>query len=73
MKNRIKEILTERGFFEFSPTEELLEKLNIKRPRFFRLVNNIGIINGVESVAIAKWLDVEVSELFEKKRIAEDA
>ena len=74
MKNRIKILIADKfGMREFSPTDAQLEKLGIERGRFIRVTNNINKLTGLESVAFAKWLGVEVEELFEKKRIAEAA
>lgn len=67
MKNRIREILTNRGYKEVIPTDEQLERMNIESlHRFNRIVDNSGkVITTEEAFAFAKWLGVEIIEIFE--------
>jgi hypothetical protein len=66
MKNRIREILELKGFKEVVPTDQQLETMNIESlHRFNRIVENSGkVITSEEAFAFAKWLEVELIDIF---------
>ena len=67
MKNRIREILEAKGIKEVVPTDQQLEKMNIESlHRFNRIVENSGkVITTEEAFAFAKWLEVDLNDIFE--------
>jgi nucleoside 2-deoxyribosyltransferase len=71
MKNRIREILTEKGFKEVVPTDQQLEKMNIESlHRFNRIIENSGKeISASEAFTFANWLSVKVNDIFAKEEI----
>ncbi|WP_025142724.1 hypothetical protein [Pedobacter jeongneungensis] len=62
-KNTVKEILNKRGFKEFKPTKELLEKLGINAWRFKKIIENKLEMTLSELADFAIWLDVPVEDL----------
>jgi hypothetical protein len=71
MKNRIREIFTEKGFKEVVPTDQQLEIMNIESlHRFNRIIENSGKeISSSEAFAFAKWLEVKLNDIFAPEEI----
>ncbi|AHM62338.1 hypothetical protein D770_20445 [Flammeovirgaceae bacterium 311] len=58
MENRLQKIFTQWGFEKLSPTDALLEKLDMTRKRFFQLVENKGNqeMTVSEQLRLQAWL-----------------
>lgn len=77
-KNRIQEVLKERGYNYISPSDELLLKLGVSKSRFQNILHNRTRISILEVKSFAAWLNVPTDKLInnndlhkkpEKKRV----
>ncbi|MDR1156109.1 MAG: hypothetical protein LBL04_15485, partial [Bacteroidales bacterium] len=60
MKNRVKEILTTRGFKGVQLTDELLRKLEVGTPhRFNKIWHNDAEMTQREIIAFKNWLGLD--------------
>ncbi len=66
MKNKVKEVLKQKGFGQVHPTEEKLRWLCGTPHRFNKILNNRTEMTASELVRFAEWLGVEVNELLTK-------
>ncbi|WBL42353.1 helix-turn-helix transcriptional regulator [Algoriphagus halophytocola] len=64
--NRIAEILKERGIEEMIPAEQILEELKIKTQTWNKLVANKKDPEFFQLPIIARFLGVEIEDLFPK-------
>jgi len=62
MKNNIGQIIQNR---ELNPSDSTLKSLGLSRTKYTRLINNSAQPTTQESLAIAKWLNVPMEDLFE--------
>ena len=70
MKNRVKQILAERGFKAVQLTDDLLKQLEVDTPhRFNKIWNNDVEMTQREIIAFKEWLQLEsIDELFESSQ-----
>jgi len=60
MKNRVKKILTERGYKSVQLTDDLLKRLGVDTPhRFNKIWHNDAEMTQGEMVAIKNWLNLD--------------
>lgn len=69
--NRIKEIITNRGFEKFRPTDAILEKIGITPHRFNKVIDNEVELTSQELIRIAEWLAVDLKEIYVETHKAE--
>ncbi|MFD2581529.1 hypothetical protein ACFSR6_03445 [Pedobacter vanadiisoli] len=64
-KNNIKEILYTRGFRDFKPTRELLDRIGTNAWRFKKIIDNKLEMTLSESAEFAGWLGTTVDDLIQ--------
>ena len=65
IKNKVSEIIKDRGFVNPKPTDKVLQHLGMTARRFQKMLRNEGSeITMSEVRALSKWLNVDIDELF---------
>lgn len=64
-KNTIKSLLTERGFKQIVPTEDLLDKMGLTLKRFNKIIAGNTELTLTEATAFSLWLCVTLEDLTE--------
>jgi hypothetical protein len=61
--NNIKEILLGRGFKSVTPTDQVLQTLDVSMIRFNKILDNKTELTLTEANSFAEWLGVTIEEL----------
>ena len=62
-KNLINQILNKRGFKKYTPTDELLSKMEITVTRFNKIIENKTEMTASELQKFSVWLDTPIQNL----------
>lgn len=65
-RNRVSILISKMGF-KPEPSYEKLKELNITMHRFNKIIENSVEMSSSEMFGFAKWLNVDIQELFENQ------